>query len=70
MFYSVVKDYRLIRPKVADSPRSGMSTPNRCLHARWGMRTRSCFKGHDIDPAQLHVTAIRCRGDHRVRPSV
>ena len=35
-----------------------MSTPDRRLHARRGLRTRSCFNGHDVSPAQLCVLEI------------
>ena len=35
-----------------------MSTPDRRLHARRGLRTRSCFNGHDVSPAQLCVVEI------------
>jgi hypothetical protein len=35
-----------------------MSTPDSRLHARRGLRARSCFNGHDVSPAQLCVVAI------------
>ena len=35
-----------------------MSTPDRRLHARRRPRTRSCFNGHDVSPAQLCVLEI------------
>jgi len=35
-----------------------MSTPDRRLQARRGLRTRSCFNGHDVSPAQLCVVEI------------
>ena len=35
-----------------------MSIPDRRLHARRGLRTRSCFNGHDVSPAQLCVLEI------------
>jgi len=35
-----------------------MSSPDRRLHARLGLRTRSCFNGHDVSPAQLCVVEI------------
>ena len=35
-----------------------MSTPDRRLHPRRGLRTRSCFNGHDVSPAQLCVLEI------------
>jgi hypothetical protein len=35
-----------------------MSTPDHRLHARRGLRTRSCFNGHDVSPAQLCVVEI------------
>ncbi|HVI85437.1 MAG TPA: hypothetical protein VNA86_08980 [bacterium] len=35
-----------------------MSTPDHRLHARGGLRTRSCFNGHDVVPAQLRVVEI------------
>ena len=35
-----------------------MSIPDRRLHARRGLRTRSCFNGHDVSPAQLRVVEI------------
>jgi hypothetical protein len=35
-----------------------MSIPDRRLHARRGLRTRSCFNGHDVSPAQLCVVEI------------
>ena len=35
-----------------------MSTPDRRLHARRGLRTRSCFNGHDVSPTQLRVVEI------------
>ena len=35
-----------------------MSTPDRRVHARRGLRTRSCFNGHDVSPAQLCVLEI------------
>ena len=35
-----------------------MSTPDRRLHARRGLRTRSCFNGHDVSPAQLCVLEV------------
>ena len=35
-----------------------MSTPDRRLHARRGLRTRSCFNRHDVSPAQLCVLEI------------
>ena len=35
-----------------------MSTPDRRLHARPGLRTRSCFNGHGVSPAQLRVVEI------------
>ena len=35
-----------------------MSTPDPRLHARRELRTRSCFNGHDVSPAQLCVVEI------------
>jgi hypothetical protein len=35
-----------------------MSTPDRRLHARPGLRTRSCFNGHDVSPAQLQIVVV------------
>ena len=35
-----------------------MSTPDPRLHARRELRTRSCFNGHDVSPAQLRVVEI------------
>ena len=35
-----------------------MSIPDRRLHACRGLRTRSCFNGHDVSPAQLRVVEI------------
>jgi hypothetical protein len=35
-----------------------MSTPDRRLQARLGLRTRSCFNGHHVSPAQLCVVEI------------
>ena len=35
-----------------------MRTPDHRLHARGGLRTRSCFNGHDVVPAQLRVVEI------------
>jgi hypothetical protein len=35
-----------------------MSIPDRRLLARRGLRTRSCFNGHDVSPAQLRVFEI------------
>jgi hypothetical protein len=35
-----------------------MSTPDRRLHPRRGLRTRSCFNGHDVSPAQLQIVEI------------
>ena len=35
-----------------------MSIPDHRLHARRGRRTRSCFNGHDVSPAQLCVLEI------------
>jgi hypothetical protein len=35
-----------------------MSTPDRRLQPRRGLRTRSCFNGHDVSPARLRVVAI------------
>jgi hypothetical protein len=35
-----------------------MSTPDRRLHTRPGLRRRSCFNGHDVSPAQLCVVEI------------
>jgi hypothetical protein len=35
-----------------------MSVPDRRLHARRGLRTRSCFNGHDVSPARLCVVEI------------
>ena len=35
-----------------------MSTPDRRLHARRGLRTRSCFNRHDVSPARLCVVEI------------
>jgi hypothetical protein len=35
-----------------------MSTPDHRLQARRGLRTRSCFNGHDVSPAQLCVVEI------------
>ena len=35
-----------------------MANPDRRLHARRGMRTRSCFNGHDVSPSQLRVVDI------------
>jgi hypothetical protein len=35
-----------------------MSTPDHHLQARLGLRTRSCFNGHDVSPAQLCVVEI------------
>ena len=35
-----------------------MSIPDRRLYARRGLRTRSCFNGHDVSPAQLRVVEI------------
>jgi hypothetical protein len=35
-----------------------MSIPDRRLQARRGLRTRSCFNGHDVSPAQLCVVEI------------
>ena len=35
-----------------------MSIPDRRLHARRGLRTRSCFNGHDVLPSKLRVVEI------------
>jgi hypothetical protein len=35
-----------------------MSTPDRRLRASRGLRTRSCFNGHGVSPAQLRVVEI------------
>jgi hypothetical protein len=35
-----------------------MSIPDRRLHARPGLGTRSCFNRHDVSPAQLCVVEI------------
>jgi hypothetical protein len=35
-----------------------MNIPDRRLHARLGLRTRSCFNGHDVSPAQLQIVEI------------
>ena len=35
-----------------------MSTPDRRLHARRRLRTRSCFNRHDVSPAQLSLVEI------------
>ena len=35
-----------------------MSTPDSRLHARRGLRTRSCFNGHDVSPAQLKIVVV------------
>ena len=35
-----------------------MSTPDRRLQARLGLRTRSCFNGHDVSPAQLQIVQV------------
>jgi hypothetical protein len=35
-----------------------MSTPDHRLQAHRGLRTRSCFNGHDVSPAQLCVVEI------------
>ena len=35
-----------------------MSFSDRRLRARQGLRTRSCFNGHDVSPAQLCVVEI------------
>ena len=35
-----------------------MSIPDRRLHACRGLRTRSCFNGHDVSPTQLCVVEI------------
>ena len=35
-----------------------MSTPDRRLHTRPGLRRRSCFNGHGVSPAQLRVVEI------------
>ena len=35
-----------------------MSIPDRRLYARRGLRTRSCFNGHDVSPVQLRVVEI------------
>ena len=35
-----------------------MANPDRRLHVRRGMRTRSCFNGHDVSPSQLRVFDI------------
>ena len=32
-----------------------MSIPDHRLHARRGVRTRSCFNGHDVSPSQLQI---------------
>jgi hypothetical protein len=40
------------------SATSNMSTPDPRLHARRGLRTRSCFNGHNVSPAQLCVLEI------------
>ena len=35
-----------------------MSIPDHRLHARRGLRTRSCFNGHDVLPSKLRVVEI------------
>jgi hypothetical protein len=35
-----------------------MSIPDHRLQARRGLRTRSCFNGHDVSPTQLRVVEI------------
>src|SRR6516162_6227803 len=35
-----------------------MSTPDRRLQARRGLRMRSCFNGHDVSPVRLRVVEI------------
>jgi hypothetical protein len=35
-----------------------MSIPDRRVQARRGLRTQSCFNGHDVSPAQLRVVEI------------
>jgi hypothetical protein len=35
-----------------------MSIPDRRLHARRGLRMRSCFNGHDVSPTRLRVVEI------------
>ena len=35
-----------------------MSISDRRMRARQGLRTRSCFNGHDVSPAQLCVVEI------------
>ena len=35
-----------------------MSIPNHRLHARRGLRMRSCFNGHEVSPAQLQIVVV------------
>ena len=35
-----------------------MSIPDRRLHACRGLRTRSCFNGHDVSPSQLQIVEV------------
>ena len=35
-----------------------MSTPDHRLQARRGLRTRSCFNGHEVSPAQLQIVVV------------
>jgi hypothetical protein len=35
-----------------------MSISDHRLHARRGLRTRSCFNGHEVSPAQLKIVEI------------
>jgi hypothetical protein len=54
-----------------------MSTSDRRLQACHGLRTRSCFNGHDVSPAQLKIVVVgaasivvcgpACEAEARVR---